>query len=56
MEKLHLLKLRMGDKENDGGVNLTMMYCKDFVNVTIYPQYNGNMIIKKESSFKNCRR
>jgi hypothetical protein len=28
------------------GVNLTMIYCKHFVNVTIYPQYN-NKIMKK---------
>jgi hypothetical protein len=27
-------------------VNSTMIYCKNFVNVTMYPQYNNNMIIK----------
>jgi hypothetical protein len=27
------------------GMNSTMIYCKNFVNVTIYPQYNNNMII-----------
>jgi hypothetical protein len=32
-------------KENVGGVNLTKIYCKNFVNVTMYPQYNNKMII-----------
>jgi hypothetical protein len=32
-----------GIKENDGrGVNLTKIYCKHFVNVTMYPQNNNN--------------
>jgi hypothetical protein len=35
-------------KENDG-VNSTMIYCKNFVNVTIYP-HNNNMFKKV---FKN---
>jgi hypothetical protein len=35
--------LRMGVKENDGGGVST------FVNVTMYPQYNNNMIIKKKN-------
>jgi hypothetical protein len=27
------------------GVNLTMIYCKNFYNfVTVYPQYNNNRI------------
>jgi hypothetical protein len=34
MEKWDLLKLfqewRKGDKENDGGVNSSMIYCKNF--------------------------
>jgi hypothetical protein len=34
-----------GIKENDGGVNLTKIYCKHFVHVTVYPQYT--IIIKK---------
>jgi hypothetical protein len=29
------------------GVNLTMIYCNTFVNVTMYLQYD-NMIIKKK--------
>jgi hypothetical protein len=28
----------VGRKENDGGVNLTKIYCKHFVKVTMYPQ------------------
>jgi hypothetical protein len=28
------------------GMNSTMIYFKNFVNVTMYPQYNNNMIIK----------
>jgi hypothetical protein len=31
-----------GVKENDGGVNSTMICCKNSVNVTMYPQYNNN--------------
>jgi hypothetical protein len=27
------------------GVNLTNIYYKDFVNVTVYPWYNYNMLI-----------
>jgi hypothetical protein len=41
--------LRMGGggiKENDRGVNLRYVV-RTFVNVTMYPQYNNNMIIKK---------
>jgi hypothetical protein len=30
----------------------TMIYCKNFVNVTMYPQYNINMIIKKTKKSK----
>jgi hypothetical protein len=32
---------RMGGEEiqeSDGGVNSTVIYCKNFVNVTMYPQ------------------
>jgi hypothetical protein len=36
-----------GIKKNDGGVNLTKIYGKPFVNVIMYSQYNNNMIIKK---------
>jgi hypothetical protein len=28
------------------GINLTEIYHKHFVNVTMYPQHNNNMIIK----------
>jgi hypothetical protein len=35
-----------GIKENLEGVNSTMIYYKTFVNVTVYPQYNNNMIMK----------
>jgi hypothetical protein len=31
------------------GVNSTMLYVRPFVNVTMYPQYNNNMIIKNEN-------
>jgi hypothetical protein len=47
MEKWELLKLfyeeGRGIKENVGGMNLTKIHCKHFVNVTVYPQYNNNM-------------
>jgi hypothetical protein len=37
-------------KENGGGgVNLTMIYCKN-LNVTVCPQYNNNMIIFLKSN------
>jgi hypothetical protein len=36
-------------------VSLTMVHCKNFVNVTMYPHYNNNMIINffKRLSFFN---
>jgi hypothetical protein len=34
------------------GVNLTMNIVRTFVNVTMYPQYNNNMIIKKLRNIK----
>jgi hypothetical protein len=34
---LKLLQEWGGIKENDGGVNLTKIYHKHFVNVTMYP-------------------
>jgi hypothetical protein len=33
-------------------VNLTMNIVRTFVNVTMYPQYNNNMIIKKLRNIK----
>jgi hypothetical protein len=33
------------------GVNLSKIYCKHFVNVTVYPQYNNNMIIKSKVKY-----
>jgi hypothetical protein len=30
------------------GVNSTMICCKNFLNVTMYPQYNNNEINKKK--------
>jgi hypothetical protein len=35
------------------GVNSTMIYCKHFVNVTVYPQYNNNMTIKIKRRFQD---
>jgi hypothetical protein len=34
-------------KENDGGVNSTMIHSKYFLNVIMYPQNNTNMIFLK---------
>jgi hypothetical protein len=31
-----------GIRKNDGGVNSTMTYCKNFRNVTVYSQHNNN--------------
>jgi hypothetical protein len=31
------------------GVNSTMIYCKNFVNVTMYPQYKDNKKKRKEN-------
>jgi hypothetical protein len=40
---------REGIKENDGGMNSTMIYCvRSSVNVTMFPQYKNNIMIKKE--------
>jgi hypothetical protein len=36
------------------GVNLTTIYCKHFVNVPMYPQYN--MIIKIKKNLKKRKR
>jgi hypothetical protein len=44
------------------GVNLAKIYCKHFVNVTVYPHYNNNIIknkiknvqIKDFFPFQNC--
>jgi hypothetical protein len=40
--------LRMGGwvKENDGGVNLTKLYCKNFCKCHNVPWYNSNIIFK----------
>jgi hypothetical protein len=41
--------LRMGEEGYSKmmeGVNLTKIYGRTFVNVTVYPQYNNNMLIK----------
>jgi hypothetical protein len=29
------------------GVNLPKIHCRTFVNVTVHPQYNNSMLIKK---------
>jgi hypothetical protein len=29
-------------KENDGGMNSTMKYCKNLANVTMYPQHKND--------------
>jgi hypothetical protein len=46
----------MGDggmKENDGGVNSTITYYKNFCKCYNVPQHNNNMIIKiKKKDFK----
>jgi hypothetical protein len=34
-------------KELLEGVNSTMLHCKNFVNISVYSQYNNNTIIKK---------
>jgi hypothetical protein len=31
-------------KDNDGGVNSTMIYYRTLVNVTMYSQYNNNFL------------
>jgi hypothetical protein len=36
------------NKENDRGVNSTMIYCKKCINVRMYPQYNNNTTIKNK--------
>jgi hypothetical protein len=41
----------VGIKENDGGLNSAKIYCKNFVNVTMYPQYNNNK--KEKKTLKN---
>jgi hypothetical protein len=33
-----------GMKDNDGGVNSTMIYYRTLVNVTMYSQYNNNFL------------
>jgi hypothetical protein len=45
-----------GIKENDGG-NSTMIDCNTFVNVTVHPQCNNNVMMKREksSSAAQCR-
>jgi hypothetical protein len=46
--------LRMGGeeiKENDGGVSLIRYIISAFVNVSLYPHYNSN-IIKKQTKSK----
>jgi hypothetical protein len=37
----------MGQRRMVEGVNSTMIIVRTFVNVTMYPQYNNNTIIKK---------
>jgi hypothetical protein len=39
-----------GIKKNDDGVNLTMIYCKNFGKCHNYPQYNNNKIKKKKKT------
>jgi hypothetical protein len=49
-----ILRLRGGEiKENGGGVNFYKIHyiVRMLVKITIYPQYNNNMIIKK-----NCQK
>jgi hypothetical protein len=44
--------LRRGRKrinKKNGEVNLTKIYCKHFVNVTMCPWYNYNMLIIKKN-------
>jgi hypothetical protein len=41
---------KRGVKENDGGVNLRYIVSA-FVNVTMYPHYNNNMIKKEANTF-----
>jgi hypothetical protein len=36
----------MGGERRMMGVNSSKIYCKNFVNVTMCPQYNNNMINK----------
>jgi hypothetical protein len=42
--------LAWGIKENDGGVNSTMIYCKNFCRCHSVPQYNNNMTKKDSTS------
>jgi hypothetical protein len=44
-----------GIKESDGGANSRMIYCENFVNVTMYPKYSNITIIKTmlQKCFKN---
>jgi hypothetical protein len=44
-----------GIKENDGGVNSSMIYCKNYINVRMYPQYNNNIIKNKIKTNKKCK-
>jgi hypothetical protein len=44
-----------GIKENDEEMNSTMIYCKNFVNVTMYLQYNNMIIIKMKIQIKTLR-
>jgi hypothetical protein len=37
-----------GIKESDGGANSRMIYCENFVNVTLYPSTTTIIIIIKE--------
>jgi hypothetical protein len=46
----------VGIKENDGGLNSTKIFCKNFVNVTMYPQYNNNKKEKKHLKMSNIFR
>jgi hypothetical protein len=50
--------LKMGEeekKENDGGCELNSYVVSTFVNVTMYSQYNNNMIILKRYYFGNLK-
>jgi hypothetical protein len=42
-------------EKNGGGMNLTMIYCKNFDKCHHVPQYNNNMIMKKKPKGSNLR-
>jgi hypothetical protein len=45
-----------GERRMVEEVNSTMIYCKNFLNITKYPQYNNNVIIfKSENIFPGLR-